>query len=291
MDLTIAYVSARKEPRIEWFFDSLRSQVKQEHPKIIIVDHYRAQHCYCIDTSQGNAHVAPKPTVWQGRHRLTKDEWWAKSNALNTAICLCQTDWIAFVDDRSVLMPGWLDRIHDAMNGGYAVCGSYEKHLNLKVENGVIVDPGITDSVDHRRQLDEPQRTKDWYGGHGALPLEWCLDVNGFSEDLCDSLGLEDCMFGLTLHNSGFPICYDSRMKIIEDRTQGEIDGALKRTDKGISPNDKSHAIVARFQGQRTSMNSFDIRAMRERVLAGEPFPPPTASHLDWFDGMPISEM
>jgi hypothetical protein len=123
------------------------------------------------------------------------------------------------------------------------------------------------------------------------LPLEWCLAVNGFSEDLCDGLGSEDSMFGCTLHNAGFPIRYDPRMMIIEDRTPGEIDGALKRADKGVSPLDKSHAIVRALSTAKTSGNSFDIRNLRDRVLSGEPFPPPSASHFDWFDGQPISEM
>jgi hypothetical protein len=293
--LTVAYVTARKEPKIEWFSDSLYRQDSDfavNGGRFIMVDTFADElgRKIGIQVPIGSTWVEPKPNVWQGKHRLTKEDWWAKSNALNTAICLCETDWIAFVDDRSVLMPGWLDRIHDAMQGRYAVCGSYEKHINMKVENGVIVDEGTIDSLDQRQQLDYPQPTKDWYGGHGALPLSWCLAVNGFSEDFCDGLGLEDCMFGLTLYNAGFPICYDSRMRIIEDRTQGEIDGALRRTDKGVSPDDKSHAIVAKFQGATTSMNSFELGEVRDRVLHGQPFPPPSASPNDFFDGQPISE-
>jgi hypothetical protein len=289
--LTIAFVTARKEPKIEWFFDSLSAQGgDKDVERLIVIDSQGPEEIDRYHKIANVYHRKPKPNIWQGKHRLTKEDWWAKSNALNTAICLCETDWIAFVDDRSVLMPGWLDRIHDAMRGRYAVCGSYEKRLNLKVENGVIVDEGTIDSLDQRQQLDYPQPTKDWYGGHGALPLSWCLAVNGFSEDLCDGLGLEDCMFGLTLYNAGFPVCYDSRMRIIEDRTQGEINGALRRTDKGVSPDDKSHAIVAKFQGATTSMNSFDISEVRDRVLHGQPFPPPSASPNDFFDGQPISE-
>lgn len=294
-DLTIAYITSRKDPKIEWFLDSLEKQVGQERVNLIVVQgptENKAEHFK--DSGHGCfADVifsSPKPTVWQGPSRLTKEDWWAKSNALNTAICLCRTEWIAFVDDRSVLMPGWLDRVKDAMDGDYAVCGSYEKHLNLKVENGVIVDEGTVDSKDHRAQLNHPQPTRDWYGGHGALPLEWCLAVNGFSEDLCDGLGSEDSMFGVTLHNNRMPIRYDARMKIIEDRTQGEIDGALKRSDYGVSPNDKSHAIVNKFWGAKTSMNSYDIRELRDSVLSGNPFPPPTASDRDWFTGELLSE-
>lgn len=292
--LTIAYITSRHNPMIEWFMDSLRIQTYRAAPlKIIIVDSRAAERYdfYSPGFENKITRVPPKPTIWQGEHRITNCDWWAKSNALNTGICLCETEWLAFCDDRSVLMPGYFECLSDAMNGNYAVCGNYEKRANMKVVDGVISDPGVTLGTDRRTQHPEPYRVRDWYGGHGALPLEWCLELNGFSEDLCDGLGSEDSMFGVTLHNSGYPICYDSRMKIIEDRTPGEIDGALKRADKGISPTDKSHKIVEILRDKTTSQNSFDIRNLRDRVLSGEPFPPPSASHLDWFDNELIAEM
>lgn len=296
--LTVAYITSRHDSKLHWFLESLAIQTPTHYAlNIIVIDaHTFGREYMTVFAFRNHLGVkmlfsGPKPTIWQGISRLTKEEWWAKSNALNTAICLCETEWIAFVDDRSVLMPGWLDCIEEAMHSGLAVCGYYEKRANMKVVGGVISDPGTTLGTDMRMQDVHPYRTFDWYGGHGALPLEWCLAVNGFSEDLCDGLGSEDSMFGVTLRNNGFPICYDPRMKIIEDRTPGEIDGALKRADKGVSPNDKSHKIVEILNDKMTSQNSFDIRNLRNSILAGEQFPPPSASHLDWFDQQPIAEM
>ncbi len=293
--LTIAYITSRKEPKIEWFFDSLRLQTDEDFSgiKMICVDTFSA------DRTKFNIfceYRRPKPTIWQGEHRITKEDWWAKSNAMNTAIILCETEWIAFVDDRCVLAPEWLQCVKDAMEGNYAVVGSYEKRSNMKVENGVITDMGECLGIDVRPQWGEPRVTRDWYGGSCALPLEWCLDVNGFSEDLCDSLGSEDSMFGITLRNSNFPMKFDSRMRIIEDRTQSEIDGALKRADKGVhlGTNAKSWAIVKAFHQKTDSQNSFDIRQHRNRVhINGEDLWSigPYASHYDWYDGQPISEM
>ncbi len=301
MDLTVVYCTSRNEPRFDWFFESLRNQCSSDIPEIIVVDTLaNARAGLMINNGSlpelarsffKTRHVLPKPTIWQGEHRLTNCDWWAKSNALNTGIALCKTEWIAFMDDRSVLLPSWLLRVKEAMDGEYAVCGAYQKRANLEVVNGEIVNQGTLLGSDHRPDLPHPQLAKDWFGGHGALPLEWALAVNGFSEDICDSLGLEDAMFGLTLWYAGFPQRYDSRMKIVEDRTPGEIDGALKRADKGVSPNDKSHAIVAKFEGKRESMNSYNLRDLRESVLAGNPFPPPSASPNDWFDGQPVAEM
>lgn len=313
MSICFTYITSRRDCRIEWWFESL-ARIISLPAQVIVVDAYAEEPgrrdevlekfakgfvgpLHIEHVEKGNvpgkffSHVLPKPTIWQGKHRITKEDWWAKSSGQNTSVCLCREPWICMTDDRSVLMPGYFECLVDAMRSGYAVVGTYEKHANMKVENGVIVDPGETLGVDHRPQFDHPTPTHDWYGGHFALPLEWCLQVNGWSEDVCDSLGLEDAMFGVTLRNSGLPMCYDARMKIIEDRTPGEIDGALKRADKGVSPNDKSHKIVEIFRDKNSSQNSFDIRNLRDRVLNGEPFPAPSASHLDWYDGQPISEM
>ncbi len=296
--LTIVYVTARHEPKVEWFLDSLALQCTSDNVKIIIVDSMlwkRGDEWTVIaDFTKDMRRVLPKPTIWQGDHKITRDEWWAKSNALNTGIALCDTEWIAFVDDRSVLMPGWLQCVQDSMIHNYAVCGSYEKRANMRVTNGEITNHGELLGEDVRRKFGRPVVTSDWYGGSGALPLEWCLQVNAFPEDVCDGLGFEDIQFGFLLRNNGFDMRYDNRMMIVEDRTQSEIGGALKRGGKK-GPNtpwdDKDYAILNKMANSKTSQNSYDIRELRDRVLKGEPFPPPTASHLDWYDQQPIIEL
>lgn len=293
--LTIVYVTARKEPKIEWFFDSLDRETGKDYSntKIIVVDTFS---CARPIANENCLITCPKPTIWQGEYKITRDEWWAKCNALNTGIALCDTEWIAFVDDRSVLAHGWLQCIQDAMMNEYAVCGSYEKRSNMKVTNGEITDAGELLGQDIRTQRGFPHRTADWYGGSGALPLEWCLLVNGFPETYCDGLGFEDIQFGILLRNNLLPIYYDSRMRLIEDRTPGEsYEGALKRASKpSPDPNDKYQAkdyrILSIMGDSKTSGNSYDIRELRERVLRGEPFPPPTASKYDWFDGTYIGD-
>lgn len=298
--LTIVYVTARKEPKIEWFSDSLWRETGGDvsNTFVIIVDAFKTGSLpQDYNENKHVRHVLPKPTIWQGEHRITKEDWWAKCNALNTGIALCDTEWIAFVDDRSVLSHGWLQCIQDAMIHEYAVCGSYEKRANMKVTNGEITDAGELLGQDIRTQRGFPHRTADWYGGSGALPLEWCLLVNGFPETYCDGLGFEDIQFGILLRNNLLPIYYDSRMRLIEDRTPGEsYEGALKRASKpSPDPNDKYQAkdyrILSIMGDSKTSGNSYDIRELRERVLRGEPFPPPTASKYDWFDNECIGDM
>lgn len=296
--LTIVYVTARKEPKIEWFSDSLWRETGGDvsNTFVIIVDAFKTGSLpQDYNENKHVRHVLPKPTIWQGEHRITKEDWWAKCNALNTGIALCDTEWIAFVDDRSVLAHGWLQCIQDAMMNEYAVCGSYEKRANMKVTNGEITEAGELLGQDIRTQRGFPHRTADWYGGSGALPLEWCLLVNGFPE-LTDGLGFEDIAFGILLRNNQLPLYYDSRMRLIEDRTPGEIDGALKRASKpSPDPSDihqaKDYRILAIMNDSKSSPNPFDIREIRRTVLNGGQFPAPSSSHNDWFDNQPISEM
>ena len=236
-------------------------------------------------------HVAPKPTIWQGPSRLTKEDWWATSNARNTAICLCETEWLACVDDRCVLMPGWADAIFDAMKGNYVVCGSYQKRIDMVVENGFIVNGGTVIGDDSRLKS-HPQGLMDcpgeWlFGCTFALPIEWALDVGG-QEELLDGMGGEDSFFGFMLKNSGKRMRYDPRMRMIEDRTPSEITDVMLRTDKGKSPNDKSHAAVRKFRHLKHTLHPWDLTKIRADVLAGKPWPGiEDFPKNDWFDGTP----
>lgn len=307
--LTVAFITARSSPKLDWFLDSFKNQTTEQIAALIVVDNQLSAKetlSYKCDSFIQKTHTRPKPTVWQGEHRLTKEDWWATSNARNTAICLCQTDWIAFLDDRCVLLPGYLDGIKAAMKGNYAVCGAYEKRHSMTVENGAIVNPGITEQIkrnsvvtgidSRERELAEKKIATPypcsggWYFGcNFALPLEWALQVGGVPE-VADSLGMEDVLFGLLLENNKFPIKYDPRMKIIEDRTPAESGPVMRRVDKGKSPHDKSHALLAMFTNATSSLNIFNIRALRNSVLRGEPFPIPSKPTLDWWDKQPISE-
>ncbi len=288
-----------------WFYESLINQLKSgDKITVRVVDFYADSDAWMgvddgvnflpHDDKLVVQRHQPKPTIWQGKHRITKEDWWAKSNALNTSIIHCQTDWWAFVDDRSVLAPTWLNAIRRAMDGDYSVCGSYEKHAGLVVDNGVVQASKEILGFDTRPPGLRP--FDSFYGGSGALPLEWLLAVNGWSEDTCNGAGTEDSMLGVVLRNCGYPIFYDSEMRIIEDRTPSEIDGALKRADKNphLGRKAKSWSIVRAFHGKTTSGNSFDIRNMRDRVLLnGEDLQSmlPTENHIDWYDSQPVSEM
>lgn len=297
--LTVAYVTSRPKPEVTWVYDSLKRQMLPgDTLNMVVVDFYAGERqlpkpdfCECVVTE-------PKPNVWQGKHRLTKDHWWAASNARNTAICLCKSDWLACLDDRCVLMDGWLQAVKDAMVGHYAVCGTYQKRHSMTVENGVIRNAGIVTGVDPRYEYVTKHGMPNpfvcpgewWFGCTTAVPIEWALQVNGYDE-FCDGLGFEDVFFGLMLANRGYKVRFDTRMAMVEDRTEGKTGPVMVKRDKGQSPNDKSHGQLDRLRGLKRSTHDWDLRQVRDAVLAGKPWPVPTEPTKDWWDGQPLSEM
>jgi hypothetical protein len=314
ISLAIAYVTGRKNCRFDWFFDSLAHQNTKRVTQIIVVDFYAQEHADLGWTrehvnerknelfgaaeragfSKHLVHTPVRPNIWQGPHRIMRENWWAASAARNTAIALCRTDWIAFLDDRCVLTPNWMPGIRRAIELNYCVFGGYEKRHGMNVKNGVIVEPGTVTGTDNRAGIANGKVVKvggNWcYGCTLALPLKWALQVNGFAEDYCDGVSMEDIIFGMCLASNGFPMRYDPRMKMIEDRTPSECTEKYRREDKGVSPNDKSHKLLEVFANAKTSMNSYSLSAVRNDVLSGKPLPPPSASHIDWYDQKPHAD-
>ena len=245
--------------------------------------------------------------MWSGKHRLTPRNWWSASSYRNTALCYATGDYIAYLDDRCVLMPTFMDAVHEAREKNYCVGGCYEKHHGLVVKDGCIVHSAARTATDcrmnepaaianpHRRR---PIKGDDLFGCAFALPVEWMLRVNGQDESW-DSISFEDCHFGKMLENNGFPIYHDGRMKMVEDRTPFEQDPNcrehdMKRSSKEKHPhdvNDKTHTLKRRLWNNKQSAHPINLRTIRDEVLRGFPFPIPTEPVFDFFDGQPLSEM
>ena len=131
----------------------------------------------------------------------------------------------------------------------------------------------------------------EWsYGCTSAFPTAWGLEINGWDET-CDGAGFEDSFFGYMLQNCGKRFRYDSRMKMIEDRTPEFSGMAATKRDKGVSPNDKSHAIEKMLKVLKRSKHQWDLPTLAASVQRGEPWPVPTGPTHDWYDGQPLSEM
>lgn len=290
MRITIAFITAREEPHLEWLCDGLeRQQRSGDRIELIVVDAlgrpasaigYRP-----IKVIRKLVEIKPKPTIWQGEHRITAHDFFANANARNTAIVLCSTDYICFLDDRCRLDPGWLDAVRRGERKRSAVlCGSYTKHWN----------GGI--SMDHRRESD-PQGKKRclpaWsYGCNLALPLEWALKVNGFEEG-CDPVGVEDCVFGQMLGNAGYRLDFVSGMSVQQDRNDphGYLHPVhFPRQDKGQPPNNKRRVLEDRFFARNRTEFTPDLMRLRAEIASGRsfPVPDPSGDYRDWYDGSPI---
>ena len=311
--LTIAYITSRKRPRWEWFADSLSLELRATpmEVKIVVVDFHLPQAsmrracpvltmCLQPGVVEFN-HVSPKPTVWQGEGRLTTENYFAPANARNTALCLAPDGVLAYVDDLSVLMPGWLAAVKQAVEGNYLVYGAYKKVLALDVRDGKVLSyREHAGGIDSRWAAGEegravPINPAALFGCSVAGPVEAFLRINGWDED-CDSMGGEDSLCGLMLWHAGYRAFYDRRMLTLESEEDHLQEQGFKRIIKKMANTDASHVILNQVMAgrRRVAPNYFGqggIRGLRQRVLAGEPFPPATCPEHDWRDGQPLREM
>ena len=289
MRVTVVYITGRPDPRLDWAIGDLDQQIRPgDEVHLIVVDALArsASQLVAVAPTKIKSIIVtpPKPNIWQGPHRVTSVDWWAKSSASNTGLVLCKTDFIAFLDDRCHLGPRWLETVRAAEHKRSSViAGSYDKH-----EDGRI-------TIDHRRGLCPSGKRNcggEWlYGCTFALPLEWCLEVNGFEEG-CDGLSAEDYTFGAMLQNSGRRVDFEPSLFVTLERSF-QHGNTYKRLDKGSSPNDKSHAAKARFCSRKRTEFTPDLRVLRAAIAQGGsfPIPDPNGDYRDWYDGAPIRGM
>lgn len=303
--LTIVFTTSRKYPQWKWFADSLERELLQnaqqlplKEIKIIVIDLLASErglefHDLPVGELCGFVQCTPKPTPWQGFHRQTQEDWFAASNARNTAIAMAPDGYIAFVDDLSWMMPGWLDAVVAAIAGGYIACGAYRKVFQLKPEPQVTyVDNPHGHDARWRYGRDGtavPCQGNWMYGCSLAAPVQAFLDVNGYPES-CDGMGYEDAVCGLVIQRNGYRFMYDRRMLTLESE-EGHAQGpVMRREDPGVSPNDKSHAMLARYATAKRFDNPFDLSEIRAGYLKSGllEFPKPEASATEWFTGKPL---
>lgn len=224
--ISIVYVTHRERPRFDWFADSFVAQWGGEDVEVLFVDGLfsaarAAALTALVDGRFPYRHVPPKPTPYNGPYRLTRREYFAAASARNTGIVHSTRPYIAFVDDASVLMPGWWPAVQDAARGGHVVAGAYQKHWEMQVADGLLLRSRVeTTGIDSRwSQGDDrarvPIRGGQVFGASLGAPRATLLEVNGFDE-LCDSVGGEDTQLGLRLEFAGVPLFYSRAMLTIE---------------------------------------------------------------------------
>lgn len=312
MTLTIAYLSSRKDPKFRWFVDSLMNEQRATPPqcvvKVVFVDFWKDKRA--MDVPSWVTHVLPKPCVWQGPHRLTREDWFSAGNARNTALCYAPDGAIAYVDDLSVLRPGWLAAVLEGANWSGITCGAYRKVSKIQVESGLVVghepvtrareDGSTFDAgLDSRNEMIKRDRLQTPYRCDGGwlfgcslvTPVDNFLHINGWCEDLSGGIGFEDVLTGVVMKNAGLEFRYDPRMMTYESEEDHFTETLFKKTDKGISPHDKSHAALDVARQLKSFDNYFNLRELRADILRGGQFPIPKLPLVDWYDGQPLGEM
>jgi hypothetical protein len=299
MKISIGYITSRLNCQIDWFIDSLLPQLRPDDwVEIFVVDRWTTGRAPMRPVTRNVwvAFVEPKPTVFSGQHRVTKEDWWSKSNSINTFLCWANHDYVVMVDDRCVIGPEWMDAVRRACAGKYVMAGAYQKRTGMTVENGIIKHGGIITGEDTRGagRSGLIRCGGEWFFGActGATLEQW-LKINGAPER-CDGMSFEDVICGILMQNNGFPMYYDRLALVIEDRTPELIGPAILRSAKERHPHDtgdKAHTMLNQVRaGRQRSDNGYEIRELRQLVYHGGKFPLPDPEQKDWFDGQPIKE-
>lgn len=321
--LTIAYFTCRTDPKVEWFFRSLNRELKGDWTNIhiIIVDylcqynpeerHAYYEYVYKQYIPASNVQiVSPKPSPWQGKHRVTQNQYFAASNARNTAFSYCKTNYIACIDDLTVIKEGWLDIILWGQKMNYVVLGSYAKvkHLECKEDGSYSFDANsLTSGLDSRfnhPSLTNPHFTRvagSWlFGCSFALPLQLAVKVDGFDE-ACDGQGAEDYDFGIRLGRVTHEIYYSKQMFTYEDDDLHFAPGNEKfvreskvltqdttmKTKVGMS---SDHAMLQNVMSHTSCLPFLPTNLAHLRTICPN-FPTTFENAVDWRDGKKLQDM
>lgn len=331
--ISIIFLTNRKDPKFEWFVESLYHQTTAQERKdieLIFIDALadtmhengeisRADMLYNLIAERFTyKHSLPKPNIYQGKDRKTKTEMFAASNARNTGILLSSGSYLVFADDVAVLMPSWWEAVKDGFKNNRIICGAYQKHFEMLVEDGKLISSRFHQGGnDSRWNIGSDQGPvnisgQSLFGCSLAIPAKDILDVNGFDE-LCDSIGGEDYHLGIRLNNNGKRIFYDRRMLTIESEElhNPDINPKLMLRDDRVLDNDAYNARLREFGvGYRKAPGRCDSSHMILDILLGSHqiktlgnnyniavdreshyFFPPADVQTHWFDSKPLAEI
>jgi glycosyltransferase involved in cell wall biosynthesis len=236
--------------------------------------------------------------------RRSLRDYFCASSTRNTAFAYARAPHVAFVDDLSVLLPGWLKAHMHAASQGHVLAGTTCKHRNIQVDDhGVVVS---YDEFGPGRDSRLSQITEDWqacggswlFGGTFSVPLELALKVNG-QDEIHDTIGGEDYDFGIRLERAGGAVRISRSCGTFEDEDGHHTEAAMVRLDKPwagpdgpFTSNYLLNKLLREPARSWTIGNPYDLRAVRDQVLAGGAFPEVSPGPMrHWADRQLLSEM
>jgi glycosyltransferase involved in cell wall biosynthesis len=319
--ISLIYLTNRQDCKLKWTIQSFANQYDGSIPvEWVIVDFWQKEPGRkeyiekCIGGSFRYQHISPKPSPVQGEYRVTKENWFAASNARNTGCIYAKGDYMAFVDDLSCLGDNWWKAVKKGCVNNQIIAGCYAKVAGLNVEYGKRISGENRDiGLDARLKHNPHSRFisgGELFGCSFALPVEAYCSVNGMDE-LLDTLGMEDYTFGIQLQKKGYKIWFDTDMYSEENEEMHGGGLVFKREDKFLSPEqyeatrqklgctvyyqpggrtDSSHLFLDLLYSQKEAWsfgNNFNLAELRKT----KQFPMPTGDECHWVDGQPLKDM
>jgi len=314
-EYTIIYVTNRSDCLFDWFLDSVLKDMGKDASvtQLVLVDIYcgtAERSTWMKDYStqlkkfHSFKHTIPKPNVWAGGYKLTSVDYFAPSAFRNTGLLWTEADHVTFIDDVSVVCPGWWDYTKQSKKAQEIYLGTYDKHWHMNVVKGILKGSDCRESGLDTRRTHLKEHHKEPFYCHGtwmygcslSAPLEAFLQINGYDED-CDSMGSEDYVAGIMLEAHGWKFKFCMGMKTIESEEYHRMETPAKRIIKKVPAPDASHAILNMVRDGGRTTGAFycslgmNLRECREHVLKTKEMPITKIPEHDWRDGQPLSEM
>lgn len=347
--ISIAYVTGRPNPQWQWFCDSLCAQTTPEQRaqlELVFVDGHlwapgirlgpgiveigltssgfydESRLAPLADSVAGRfpsfIHLPPLPCAWQGPFRQTTRDFFCAGNTRNTAFVVARAPYVVFVDDLSVLMPGWFNQVLHAAQDQYIVCGAYKKVKKLHVTpcgTGVSYEE-FPAGVDTRWPCGSDGGIVPWHGSgmfgcSFGLPLEAALEVDGNDAALLGQ-GAEDTDFGIRLERAGWPICYNRNMLTLESEELHHDGSKLPQERKIVVPDRLPAGYEAwnhvnpaeKYWSDHVTLNRLinepdrtlpvigdNLREIRAKYQATGLVPVPVPGQVDWRTGGPLKDL
>lgn len=262
----------------QWFVETLISQYESGvvTDQVVFIDsflHHEEGRKERLEKIVGGRfeylHIPPKPSVWRGKYRKTKTNFFDVSSTRNTGILVAKNDHVVFVDDLSALTNGWIDYHRKAASEKFVFCGAYDKVSDIIIENNKVVSYN-GQNVDHRASHHHSDENiligGSWvFGQNVSFPLEFLIKINGYDEFLARR-GCEDCNLGVRLELAGYKdrIFYNKNCLIIEDEAMhwGPANPVDEFYAKRVWKSDyKRHEEVSDFMCR--TMNEIEQRNLR----------------------------